>query len=83
MHSLGAARLSIAAEKTGRRGYGIEVDPHYVDTIIRRFESIYGATARHAETKLDFEALTISRAKENERGKEKVRKERQLRGRSQ
>lgn len=25
----------IAAERTGRRCYGVEIDPHYVDLIVR------------------------------------------------
>jgi len=43
----GSGSTLIAAEKTGRRGYGIEFEPHYVDTIIRRFEKVYGLKARH------------------------------------
>ena len=41
----GSGTTLIAAEKTGRRGYGIEIDPHYVDTIIRRFDEVYGLKA--------------------------------------
>ena len=33
---LGSATTVIAAERTGRRCYGIELDPRYVDTVIRR-----------------------------------------------
>ena len=45
----GSGSTLIAAEKTGRRGYGIEIDPHYVDTIIRRFEKVYDLKAKLAE----------------------------------
>lgn len=31
----GSGTTLIAAEKTGRRGYGIELDPHYCDVIVR------------------------------------------------
>ena len=34
----GSGTTLIAAEKTGRRGYGIELDPHYVDVTIHQFE---------------------------------------------
>ena len=38
----------IAAERTGRRYYGIELDPAYVDTIVRRWQALTGGSARHA-----------------------------------
>lgn len=37
----GSGTTLIAAEKTGRRGYGIELDPYYADTIVRRFEDVW------------------------------------------
>jgi len=60
----GSGTTLIAAEKTGRRGYGIEIDPHYVDTIIRRFDEVYGLKAVHAHSKLDFDDMRTRRAKE-------------------
>jgi len=60
----GSGTTLIAAEKTGRRGYGIEIDPHYVDTIIRRFDEVYGLKAVHAQSKLDFDDMRTRRAKE-------------------
>jgi len=30
----------IAAEKAGRRGYGIEIDCHYTDIFLRRFDEV-------------------------------------------
>jgi DNA modification methylase len=53
----GAGTTLIAAEKAGRRGHGIEIDSHYVDTIIRRFDEVYGLKAVHTESKLSFEEL--------------------------
>jgi DNA modification methylase len=50
----GSGTTLIAAERTGRHGYGIEIDPYYVDTIIRRFEEVYGLKAKHAESGLGF-----------------------------
>jgi DNA modification methylase len=37
----GRGTTLIAAEKAGRRGYGIEIDCHYTDIIIRRFDEVY------------------------------------------
>jgi len=34
-----------AAEKTGRRGYGIEIDPAYCDVTIRRLRAVCGLEA--------------------------------------
>ena len=45
---LGSGTTLIAAERTGRRCYGLELDPAYVDTIIRRWQVLTGGSARHA-----------------------------------
>jgi DNA modification methylase len=63
----GSGSTLIAAEKTGRVGYGIELDPLYADTIVRRWEKVTGKTAVHAETDLPFS--TISAQREAEQGK--------------
>jgi len=47
---LGSGTTLIAAEQAGRRGYGMELDPLYVDTIIRRWQALTGKQAIHAET---------------------------------
>ena len=54
----GSGTTLIAAEKTGRRGYAIEIDPYYVDTIIRRFDAVYGLKAVHAGSNLDFASVS-------------------------
>jgi DNA modification methylase len=36
---LGSGTTVIAAERTGRRCYGLELDPAYVDTILRRWQA--------------------------------------------
>ncbi len=41
----GSGTTLIAAQKTGRRGYGIEIDPHYCDVIIRRMADVCGLDA--------------------------------------
>lgn len=60
----GSGSTLIAAEKTGRHGYGVEIDPHYCDTIIKRFKEVYGLTAQ-THTGQSFEEIAEARAKEN------------------
>jgi DNA modification methylase len=47
---LGSGTTVIAANRTGRRCYGLELDPAYVDVIIRRWEAETGGSAVHADT---------------------------------
>jgi hypothetical protein len=44
---LGNGTTVIAAEQTGRICYGIEIDPKVVDTMIRRWQTFTGLTAKH------------------------------------
>ena len=53
----GSGTTLIAAEKTGRRGYGIEYEPKYVDGTIRRWQAYTGRNAVHAESGLTFEEM--------------------------
>jgi DNA modification methylase len=48
---LGSGTTILAAERTGRRCSGIEIDPLYVDTAIGRWERITGNEARHMSGK--------------------------------
>ncbi len=41
--------------------FGIELDPHYIEVIIRRWEEFTGKTAIHEETGLTLPALAESR----------------------
>ena len=50
----GSGTTLIAAEKTGRRGYGLEVDPRYVDVAVRRWQTYTGQAAIQAETGVSF-----------------------------
>jgi DNA modification methylase len=47
---LGSETAVIAAERSGRRCYGIELDPLYVDTIIRRWQWQTKLDAVHVES---------------------------------
>jgi len=42
---LGSGTTMIAAEKLGRRAYGIEIEPQYVDVAVKRWEQMTGKTA--------------------------------------
>jgi DNA modification methylase len=53
----GSGTTLIAAERTGRKGYGIEIDPHRCDTILRRFRSLYGLKAVHTPSNKTLEDL--------------------------
>jgi ParB/RepB/Spo0J family partition protein len=44
---LGSGTTILAAHRTARRCYGIEIDPIYVDTAIQRWEKLTGKLARH------------------------------------
>jgi DNA modification methylase len=54
---LGSGTTMIAAERVGRCCFGIEIDPLYVDTIIRRWQAVTGDTATHAITGKRFDDL--------------------------
>jgi hypothetical protein len=50
----GSGTIFLAAERTGRIGYGIEIDPQYCDVAVRRWERATGRSARHATLPLTF-----------------------------
>jgi DNA modification methylase len=41
----GSGTVLIAAERTGRKARAVEIDPHYVDVAVRRWEQFTGKTA--------------------------------------
>ena len=57
----GSGTTMIAAEKTGRRACTIELDPAYVDVSIKRFETLYGIEAIHADTGKTFSEIEAAR----------------------
>lgn len=59
---VGSGTTILAAERTGRRGCGIELDPRYVDVAIRRWQQMTGQLAVHASGKTFAE---IAAAREN------------------
>lgn len=54
---LGSGTTLIAADRAGRRCYGLELDPLYVDTIIRRWQTASGGKAKHAGSGKCFDEL--------------------------
>ena len=47
---LGSGTTLIACEKTGRKCYGMEIDPKYCDVILARWEKLTGETATRLES---------------------------------
>jgi DNA modification methylase len=59
---MGSGTTILAAERTKRRGYGIEIAPGYVDVAIRRWEAMTGGQAALAATGQTFGQVAIGRA---------------------
>jgi DNA modification methylase len=57
----GSGTTILAAEKTGRIARALELDPHYVDVAIGRWQSLSGQSAIHLESGLSFNKLTAQR----------------------
>jgi DNA modification methylase len=53
----------LAAEHVGRRAYGLELDPLYVDAAIRRWQTFTGQSAICNNTNQTFDELAASRKK--------------------
>ena len=56
----GSGTTILAAEQTGRIGYGIEIDPKYADVICRRFETMTGTKPILESTKVETSFLSQS-----------------------
>ena len=59
---VGSGTTLLAAHRARRRGYGLELDPLYVDLAVRRMEARTKAPARHAKTALTFAETAAERA---------------------
>jgi hypothetical protein len=62
---LGSGTSVIAAERVGRRCYGLELDPLYVDTVVRRWQAFTGDHARHAARGQSFDEFEREEHKGN------------------
>jgi DNA methylase len=54
---LGSGTTIIAAERIGRRCYGLELEGLYVDTIVHRWQALTGEMACHAASGRSFDDL--------------------------
>jgi DNA modification methylase len=54
---LGSGTTVLAAERTGRRCFGLELDPHYVDVIVRRWQAFTRGKAIHAQSTRPFDEI--------------------------
>jgi DNA modification methylase len=59
---LGSGATLMACERTGRRCYGLELDPLYCDVVIRRWQSYTGGLARLATTGEAFDGVSAARS---------------------
>lgn len=65
---LGSGTTLLACERVGRRCYGMELEPKYVDLAIQRWQTLTGEKAIHESTRQSFaarSALALSTGKEN------------------
>jgi DNA modification methylase len=53
----GSGTTILAAEKTGRRAFCLEIDPLYVDVAIRRWQAATAAAAVHGDSGATFQEL--------------------------
>ncbi|MGQ0588123.1 MAG: DNA-methyltransferase [Sphingosinicella sp.] len=58
---LGSGTTIIAADAVDRIGYGLELDPKYVDVIVRRWQEMSGKPAIHAEEGETFDSIAHKR----------------------
>ncbi len=59
----GSGTTLVAAEKTGRRGYALELDPHYCDVIVNRLAETHELKATLAEFGQSFAEVMAARAR--------------------
>lgn len=62
----GSGTTLIAAERAGRRGRVLELEPRYVDVTLERYWQLTGEESVHAETGLTFAKLKVWREIEGE-----------------
>lgn len=61
----GSGTIFLAAEKVGRRGFGLEIEPRYVDLAIKRWEAFTKADAVFAENGRTFSEISALRSEQD------------------
>jgi DNA modification methylase len=61
----GSGTTLLAAERTGRVGRAIELDPHYVDVAICRWQALTGQSAIHLGSGRTYDALAAQRGRDS------------------
>ncbi len=59
---MGSGTTIMAAERVGRRGYGLELDPVYIDAAVRRWQAFTKRDAVLASTSKTFDEVTAARS---------------------
>jgi DNA modification methylase len=57
----GSGTTILAAKRTGRRAYALEIDPGYVDVALRRWTEFTGETPIHADSGATLEEIATDR----------------------
>jgi DNA modification methylase len=57
----GSGTVLVAAQRTGRRACALEIDPHYVDVAVRRWQTFTGKAATLGATSQTFEEVSETR----------------------
>jgi DNA modification methylase len=60
---MGSGTTIVAAERVGRRAYGLEIDPHYVDVAVRRWQTYTKRDAILHGTGQTFDETAAARSK--------------------
>ncbi|MCC6786758.1 MAG: ParB N-terminal domain-containing protein [Hyphomonadaceae bacterium] len=60
----GSGTIILAAEKTGRRACAVEIEPHFVDVAVQRWQTMTGKSATLAGSQLNFSNVAAQRSEE-------------------
>jgi DNA modification methylase len=66
---MGSGTTIMAAERVGRRGFGLELDPLYVDVVVRRWQNYTKRDAVLAATSQTFDEVAGERSCQKPRGR--------------
>ena len=78
---MGSGTTILAAERVGRRGYGLEIDPLYVDAAVRRWQTFTKRDAILKATGQTFDEVAAARSSKQVAEDEMTAKTRQRRSR--